>query len=66
MSWSTYKEGKKCAACAHWGGPRKVGGCKSAQVDSVGTKGECYMGKNPYGTNASYGCNSFEPWAALK
>lgn len=67
MSWSTYKEGKCCAACANWDGPRKLGGCKSAQVDSVGTKGKCYLGKGPSnGTNASYGCPSFEVWAALK
>lgn len=68
MSYGAYKTSKTCLACANWGGPRKVGACNRAETDSMDTKGKCYIGRgvSPSAANASYGCSSFEPWAALK
>lgn len=68
MSWSTSKEGKCCAACANWGGPRKVNGLKRAEVESINVKGKCYLGRSTVspGPGPCYSCKSFEPWAALK
>ncbi len=68
MAWSTSIAGKCCAACANWGGPRKVNSLKRAETDRSDTKGKCYLGVGTCsaGTNACYGCNKFEPWVALK
>ena len=58
-----------CATCANWAGPRMVKHNGSyVDVDTTGTMGKCYAGKNSssQGNPSCHKCDKYQKWAALK
>ena len=69
MAWSASNNSIHCATCANWGGARTVKfNGSSVEVKHCDDKGKCYLNRGPFssGPSASYSCNQFKKWSALK
>jgi hypothetical protein len=64
------KSFKNCAVCDFWGGNRQVDTFGQwVTVESSSTKGKCLLQGGPWkgqDTTASFSCNKWQAWGALK